>query len=150
MPIPLEEAWNFFSSPLNLAKLTPKEMGLKATSPFSADTKMYEGMIITYKVTPLLGIKMNWMTEITHVKEHEYFVDEQRFGPYALWHHEHHFKRIKGGVHMTDILNYAIPYGPLGRLANTLLVKKQVEKVFTYREKAIVDLFGAFKEVHSR
>ena len=145
MPIPLEDAWDFFSSPLNLAKITPKEMNFTVTSPFTADTKMYEGMIITYKVSPLLGIKMDWMTEITHVKEHEYFVDEQRFGPYALWHHQHHFKKINCGVHMTDILNYAIPYGPLGTLANKLLVKKQVENIFKYREKAIVDMFGVYK-----
>ena len=145
IPIPLEDAWDFFSSPLNLAKITPKEMGFKVTSPFTPDTKMYEGMLISYKITPVFGIKMNWMTEITIVKEHDYFVDEQRFGPYAMWHHEHHFKRIKGGVHMTDILNYAIPYGPIGRLANALIVKKKVEDIFSYREKAIIDLFGVFK-----
>ena len=145
MPIPLEDAWDFFSSPLNLTKITPKEMKFNVTSPFTADTKMYEGMIITYKVSPVLGIKLDWMTEITHVKEHEYFVDEQRFGPYALWHHQHHFKSIKGGVHMKDILNYAIPYGPIGTLANKILVKKQVSKIFEYREKAIVDMFGIFK-----
>ncbi|MES2279538.1 MAG: SRPBCC family protein [Bacteroidota bacterium] len=145
IPIPLEDAWDFFSSPLNLAKITPKEMGFRVTSPFLPDTKMYEGMIITYKITPLFGIKMNWMTEITIVKQHEYFVDEQRFGPYAMWHHEHHFKKIKGGVQMTDILNYAIPYGPIGTIANKLIVKKQVEKVFAHREKAIVDLFGVYK-----
>jgi len=103
---------------------------------------MYEGMIITYKISPLLGIKLNWMTEITHVKEGEYFVDEQRFGPYALWHHEHHFKAIKGGVLMSDILYYAIPFGPIGRLTNSVYVGKQIEKIFTYREKAIKELFG--------
>ena len=106
---------------------------------------MYEGMIITYKITPLFGIKMNWMTEITHVKEGEYFVDEQRFGPYAMWHHEHHFKTIKGGVQMNDILTYAIPYGPIGRLSNSILVGKQVKKIFSYREKAIDELFGVYK-----
>ncbi|GAB3908709.1 SRPBCC family protein [Mucilaginibacter boryungensis] len=145
IPIPLEDAWDFFSSPFNLGKITPKAMGFKVTSPFAPDTKMYEGMLISYKITPVFGIKMNWMTEITIVKEHDYFVDEQRFGPYAMWHHEHHFKRIKGGVHMTDILNYAIPYGPIGRLANALIVKKKVEDIFSYREKAIVDLFGVYK-----
>ncbi|QKJ30772.1 SRPBCC family protein [Mucilaginibacter mali] len=144
IPIPLEQAWDFFSSPMNLAKITPAEMNFKVTSPFDPVAKMYEGMIITYKITPLLGIKMNWMTEITHIKAHEYFVDEQRFGPYAMWHHEHHFKEIKGGVQMTDILNYAIPYGPIGTLANSLLVKKQVEKIFSYREKVIVEMFGIF------
>lgn len=145
LPIPLEDAWDFFSSPLNLARITPREMGFKVTSPYRADAKMYEGMIITYKITPLFGIKMNWMTEITHVKEGEYFVDEQRFGPYALWHHQHHFKKIKGGVLMTDILNYAIPYGPFGTIANKIIVQKQIRKIFEYREKAIVDLFGKFK-----
>jgi ligand-binding SRPBCC domain-containing protein len=142
VPINLEQAWDFFSSPLNLAKITPKEMNFVVTSDYTADTKMYPGMIITYIVSPVLGIKMNWMTEITHVKEGEYFVDEQRFGPYALWHHQHHFKSIPGGVLMSDILNYAIPYGILGRLANTILVEKQIKKIFSYREKAIKELFG--------
>lgn len=142
IPISLEEAWDFFSSPLNLAKITPKEMHFVVTSDYGVDTKIYAGMIITYIVSPVLGIKMNWMTEITHVKEGEYFIDEQRFGPYALWHHQHHFKTIKGGVLMTDILNYAIPYGAIGRLANTLFVDKQIKQIFSYREKAIKELFG--------
>jgi ligand-binding SRPBCC domain-containing protein len=142
IPISLDEAWDFFSSPLNLARITPKEMKFVVTSEFNVDTKMYPGMIITYHVSPLFGIKLNWMTEITHVKDHEYFVDEQRFGPYALWHHQHHFKEIPGGVEMTDILNYAIPYGIFGRLSNTLLVGKQVKKIFGYRVKAVEDLFG--------
>ena len=103
---------------------------------------MYPGMIITYKVSPVLGIKMDWMTEITHVKEGAYFVDEQRFGPYALWHHQHHFKEIDGGVLMRDILNYAIPLGPLGRFANLVFVKGQIDKIFSFREKAIIELFG--------
>ncbi len=145
IPISLEEAWDFFSSPLNLAKITPKEMNFIVTSDYNKETKMYPGMIITYKVSPILGIKMNWMTEITHVKEGEYFVDEQRFGPYALWHHQHHFKAIKGGVLMKDILNYAIPYGIIGRLGNTILVDKQIKKIFDYREKAIKSLFGVYK-----
>ena len=145
LPIPLAEAWDFFSSPLNLAKITPPQMKFKVTSNHLADTKIYPGMIITYKVSPVLGIKMNWMTEITQVKDGEYFVDEQRVGPYALWHHEHHFKAIKGGVLMTDMLNYAVPYGIIGRLGNTLLVNKEVKKIFTYREKAVNDLFGVYK-----
>jgi len=109
------------------------------------DTRIYPGMIITYNVSPLFGIKMNWTTEISHVKEQEYFVDEQRTGPFALWHHQHHFKVVKGGVLMTDLLNYAIPYGIIGRIANTLLVEKQVKNIFVYRTKAINDLFGKFK-----
>ena len=117
-------------------------MGFVVTSAYNNDTKIYPGMIITYKISPLLGIKMNWMTEITHVKEGEYFIDEQRFGPYALWHHQHHFKTIEGGVLMNDILNYAIPYGIIGRLANAMFVSKKIDMIFKYRRKAIIDLFG--------
>src|ERR1700744_2444487 len=117
-------------------------MKFDVTSDYNEHTKMYPGMIITYKISPLLGIKMNWMTEITHVKEKEYFIDEQRFGPYALWHHQHHFKEVKGGVQMTDIVNYAIPYGFVGRLANSLIVKKKLKGVFDYREEVIGGMFG--------
>lgn len=146
IPISLEEAWDFFSSPLNLAKITPDTMKFVVTSDYTADTKIYAGMIITYKISPLLGIKMNWMTEITHVKEGEYFVDEQRFGPYALWHHQHHFKAVKGGVVINDILNYAIPYGVIGRLTNAIYVSSQIKQIFEYREKAIREMFGEIKQ----
>jgi len=145
IPISLEQAWDFFSSPLNLAKITPSDMKFVVTSDYKPDTKMYEGMIITYKISPLLGIKMDWMTEITHVSDKQYFVDEQRFGPYALWHHQHHFKEIKGGVLMNDILHYAIPYGPIGRLSNSIFVGNKVKQIFAYREKAIEKLFGVYK-----
>jgi ligand-binding SRPBCC domain-containing protein len=144
IPITLDEAWDFFSSPLNLAKITPKEMKFVVTSNYNGDTKMYPGMIITYKVSPLFGIKLNWMTEITHVQPNKYFVDEQRFGPYALWHHQHHFKEIPGGVEMTDILNYAVPYGVIGRITNSLLVGKEVKRIFNYRYKAVEYLFGKY------
>lgn len=120
-------------------------MNFVVTSGYTADTKMYPGMLISYKITPLFGIKMNWVTEITHVKDMEYFVDEQRAGPYAMWHHQHHFKEIKGGVHMIDILTYAIPYGMLGRLANTLLVEKEIKKAFAYREEQANKLFGVYR-----
>ncbi|MDB5153965.1 MAG: hypothetical protein JWR54_2716 [Mucilaginibacter sp.] len=142
IPTTLDKAWDFFSSPLNLAKITPPEMSFMTTSDYKEGAKMYPGMIITYKVSPLLGIRMNWMTEITYVKEKEYFVDEQRFGPYALWHHQHHFKEMEGGVMMTDIIHYAIPYGFIGTLANNLLVKNQIKKIFDYREDSIAHLFG--------
>ncbi|MFD2873363.1 hypothetical protein ACFS5N_12835 [Mucilaginibacter ximonensis] len=145
LPIPLAETWDFFTSPLNLAKITPANMGFTVTSPYDAQSKVYPGMIITYKIKPLFGISMDWMTEITHVKDQDYFVDEQRFGPYALWHHEHHFKEIDGGVHMTDILNYAIPYGVIGRLSNALLVRKEILKIFAHREKAINEIFGVYR-----
>ena len=146
IPISLDEAWDFFSSPLNLAEITPKEMNFVVTSDFTKDTKMYPGMIITYKVSPLFGIKLSWMTEITHVQDKVYFVDEQRFGPYALWHHQHHFKEIPGGVEMTDILNYAIPYGFIGRLSNKLLVGKEIKKIFDHRVKAVEAKFGKYGE----
>jgi ligand-binding SRPBCC domain-containing protein len=142
IPISLDEAWDFFSSPLNLEKITPADMRFVVTSDYTADTKMYAGMIITYKISPLAGIKLNWMTEITHVQDKQYFVDEQRFGPYALWHHQHHFKEIAGGVAMTDILNYAIPFGIVGRLTNKVYVGKKVKDIFDYRVKAVEELFG--------
>lgn len=145
LPISLEQAWDFFSSPLNLAKITPKKMAFIITSDYTAGQKMYEGMIITYKVAPLLGIKLDWMTEITHVKDGEYFIDEQRFGPFKFWHHEHHFKAIDGGVLMTDKLIYGMPLGFLGQIANAITVSKQTEEIFTYREKAVEELFGVYK-----
>jgi ligand-binding SRPBCC domain-containing protein len=145
LPTTLDKAWDFFSSPLNLSKITPPDMGFVVTSGHSEGEKIYAGMIITYTITPLLGIKMNWMTEITHVKEKEYFVDEQRFGPYAMWHHQHHFKQVEGGVQMTDLLHYAIPYGFIGRIANSLIVASKVKKIFDFREEAIAHLFGTKK-----
>ncbi|MGN6178149.1 MAG: SRPBCC family protein [Mucilaginibacter sp.] len=140
IPITLDEAWDFFSSPLNLEKITPDDINFVVTSDYPPGTKMYPGMIVTYTVKPLFGIKMNWMTEITHVKEKEYFVDEQRFGPYALWHHQHHFKQVNGGIIMTDIVNYAIPYYFIGRVANTLIVKNKLKQVFEYRKKRIEEM----------
>jgi ligand-binding SRPBCC domain-containing protein len=145
VPISLQEAWDFFSSPLNLAKITPKSMSFVITSDYTKDTKMYEGMLISYEVSPLLGIKMDWVTEITYVKDGEYFIDDQRFGPFALWHHEHHFKSIEGGVLMTDKLTYAVPFGFLGRIANSLVVAKQTQDIFNYREKAVEEMFGVYK-----
>lgn len=135
-------AWDFFTSPLNLVKITPPDMGFIVTSGYRKEEKVYAGMIITYTVAPLFGIKLRWMTEITHVKEKEYFVDEQRFGPYALWHHQHHFKKVEGGVSMTDIVNYAIPYGFLGTIINNMIVSKKLKAVFDFREEAIGHLFG--------
>jgi len=117
-------------------------MNFVVTSDYKQGVNVYPGMIITYKVSPLLGIKMNWMTEITHVKEQEYFVDEQRFGPYALWHHQHHFKTVDGGVLMTYTVNYAIGYGFIGRIANSLVVKKKLKEVFSFREKVIMEIFS--------
>lgn len=142
IPTTLDKAWDFFTSPLNLVKITPTDINFVVTSEFKDSDKVYPGMIITYFISPLFSIKLRWMTEITHVKEKEYFVDEQRFGPYALWHHQHHFKQVEGGVMMTDIINYAIPYGFIGRIANSLFVKKKLREVFSFREEVIRNLFG--------
>lgn len=144
VPISLEKAWDFFSSPKNLAEITPDHLGFKITSTDVRD-KMYPGQIITYKVKPLLGIPLPWMTEITHVQDKEYFVDEQRFGPYALWHHKHFFKEIEGGVECIDKVDYKLPFGPLGSIAHGLFVKKQLQGIFDYRFKKLEELFGKWE-----
>ncbi len=143
LPISLEEAWAFFSSPLNLREITPPYMRFEVLSDPKWVGKMYPGQIITYTVRPLLGIPLFWMTEITHVREGEFFVDEQRVGPYALWHHQHHFKPIEGGVEMTDLVHYRLPLGILGDLAQALFVRRQLEEIFDYRYRVLEQRFGA-------
>ena len=144
LPISVEEAWGFFSNPRNLQKITPKNMGFNITSEFFKQ-KMYAGQIITYIVRPMLGIKMNWMTEITQVKDKEFFIDEQRVGPYKIWHHQHHFKAIDGGVEMTDIIDYVVPLGFLGRLVEPILVRKKLKEIFDYREIKMDEMFGIIR-----
>lgn len=136
VPITIDQAWDFFSSPKNLKKITPDYLGFEITSN-SKNEKMYAGMIITYIVKPLLGIPLRWMTEIKHVDEPNFFVDEQRVGPYKIWHHEHHFKEVDGGVDMTDIVHYAMPFGILGTIAHAITVKRQLNQIFDYRIEAI-------------
>jgi len=141
VPATINEVWNFISAPANLKKITPEYMGFDITSEMLSE-KMYPGMIITYRVSPVLGIKMNWVSEITHVKEKEYFVDEQRSGPYSIWHHEHKIEPVEGGVLMTDIVSYKPPFGILGSIANSLFIKKQLEEIFDYRTNAMENVFG--------
>lgn len=141
LPISLDVAWDFFSSPANLKKITPADMGFNVVSKYHGD-KMYPGQIIEYRVSPVLGIPLYWMTEITHVQDKEYFVDEQRFGPYSMWHHQHHFKAVDGGVEMTDIVHYKLPLWFLGDIANTLFVKKQLQHIFEYRYKIVEQQFA--------
>jgi ligand-binding SRPBCC domain-containing protein len=141
IPISLEQAWGFFSSPANLQVITPAKMGFKTISRHHGE-KMYAGQIIEYKVKPLLGIPIYWMTEITHVEDKRYFIDEQRFGPYDMWHHQHHFKAIEGGVEMTDVVHYKNPLWVLGELANSLFVKNQIKDIFNYRFTKVEELFG--------
>ncbi len=145
LPISQELAWEFLSSPENLAVITPPHMGFHI---LSKDTKkMFPGQIIQYNVSPFPKYTTRWVTEITHVKEGEYFVDEQRFGPYALWHHKHFLKPIPGGVEMEDIIDYKIPFGIIGQLANSLIVKKQLLTIFKYRETKLAELFGKIEGI---
>lgn len=141
LPITLEEAWDFFSSPNNLARITPPDMGFIITSDKKDGEKMYAGQIITYIIKPMLGIPVKWMTEITHVKEGDYFIDEQRFGPYKLWHHRHSFKKTATGVEMHDEVNYVLPMGFFGTIAHKLFVRKRIEYIFEHRTKVLDDFF---------
>lgn len=140
LPISTAEAWEFLSDPKNLKVITPDYMGFHILS--GADRAMFAGQIIQYIVTPVFGIKTKWVTEITHVKEGAYFVDEQRFGPYSLWHHKHFIKEIEGGVEMEDIIDYKVPFGWLGQLAHPILVQPKLNEIFTYRRKKLIELFG--------
>ena len=144
IPVPLDKAWNFFSSPANLQDITPGNLGFNIISKHHGE-KMYAGQIIEYNVSPVFGIPLYWMTEITHVEEGNYFVDEQRFGPYSLWHHQHHFKAVTGGVEMTDIVHYKLPFWILGDIAQTLFVKKQLKAIFDFRFQKVEALFGTVK-----
>jgi ligand-binding SRPBCC domain-containing protein len=137
----VEEAWEFISNPSNLAKITPDYMGFDIRTPRLPE-KIYPGLIIAYRVRPLMGIPMTWLTEITQVSEKSYFVDEQRRGPYALWHHEHWVIPVESGVLMKDLVTYVLPAGSLGDMAQRMFVKKQLEGIFQYREQALVQIFG--------
>lgn len=140
----IDEIWEFISSPGNLKEITPDYMGFDIMTN-NLPEKMYPGMIISYKVSPLLGIKMTWVTEITQVVEKKYFVDEQRVGPYSIWHHQHIIEPIKNGVLMTDIVSYAPPLGFLGALANSLLIKNKLNEIFDYRTQAVEKRYGIYE-----
>ena len=141
IPITLSEAWDFFSTPKNLAKITPEHMGFKILY-MSGGEKAYAGQIIQYHVNVLPGIKVNWVTEIAHVQERYYFIDEQRVGPYSLWHHQHHFKEVKGGVEMTDEVNYALPFGWLGQVVHWIFVEREVNRIFDHRFNVLEKYFN--------
>lgn len=140
IPARLDEVWDFMSKPENLKKITPTYMGFDITAK-SREGKMYPGMMISYMVRPVFQIPTTWVTEITKVKENEYFIDEQRIGPYRLWHHEHHLEAQDGGVLMTDIVSYAPPFGILGRMANTFLIRRKLKAIFDYRVAALEKYF---------
>ena len=136
----LQTCWDFFSSPANLKRITPSYMGFDVKT--EVPTHMYEGLIIAYTVKPLLGIPVEWVTEITHVKDKSFFVDEQRKGPYTMWHHEHHFKEVEGGIEMTDIVSYIVPMGIIGKMVHPFIVKPKLEEIFAYRFKIVEEVFG--------
>jgi ligand-binding SRPBCC domain-containing protein len=142
LPISLEQAWDYFSSPQNLKDITPEYMDFQVTSDPEFLQRMYPGQVITYYVKPILRIPLFWMTEITHVVDHRFFVDEQREGPYKMWHHQHHFRAINGGVEMTDLVHYQLPLGILGRFAHWLFVEKQLKGIFDYRYQKLEQVFG--------
>lgn len=136
-----EEVWSFICNPANLTKITPDHLGFKVLSE-SISEEMYPGMIIKYKVSPLFNIPMTWVTEITHVEKGSYFVDEQRVGPYKIWHHEHHLIEVSNGVELLDIITYQPPLGILGDIANTVLIKRDLEEIFEYRRKVLDRYFN--------
>jgi ligand-binding SRPBCC domain-containing protein len=140
-PAQMPAVWDFFSQPANLKNITPSNLGFNIVSRHHGQ-QMYAGQIIEYTVKPILGIPLYWMTEITQVKDQQFFIDEQRYGPYSLWHHQHHFKAVANGVEMTDIVHYRLPLGLLGTLANGLFVQAQLRSIFDFRIKKAEELLG--------
>lgn len=141
----ISEVWDFISSPENLKYITPPYLGFEILNK-NISEKMYPGMIISYKVSPMFGIKMKWVTEITHIKEKDYFVDEQRIGPYSMWHHQHKIVEAKGGTLMTDIVTYKPPFGILGALSNRMFLRKQLDDIFYFRKNVFEKRFGIFNK----
>lgn len=145
LPLSLDKSWDFFSNPKNLKLLTPPHMGFEITN--DIEGKMYAGQIISYIIRPLLNIPMTWVTEIAHVQAPHYFIDEQRFGPYTFWHHEHRFREIENGVEMTDTIYYKLPLGPLGKILHAVKVKSDLESIFTFRKNVLDKMFGVYQNL---
>jgi len=141
IPAAAPAVWRFFSDPRNLLAITPPFLHLKMTNEM-VDETVYAGQLITYHVRPLLGIPLTWVTQITQLVEEKFFVDEQLRGPYALWHHQHLFRPLNEGIEMTDIVHYALPFGPLSNLA-TRPVRKKLREIFLYRQQRIAERFGS-------
>lgn len=139
LPLSPEAAWAFFSDPANLQEITPPSLSFEITS--EVPERMYAGLIVTYRIRALWSIPMTWVTEITHVEAPRYFVDEQRFGPYRFWHHQHHFRRVEGGVELTDIVHYSPP-GPGAPLVDRLVVGPRLREIFRYRREFLAERFG--------
>jgi ligand-binding SRPBCC domain-containing protein len=144
LPVGLSVAWDFFSDPRNLGRMTPPSLAIEITS--EPPPRMVPGMIITYTIRPLLGIPVRWVTEITHVREPNLFVDEQRFGPYRFWHHQHHFREVDGGIEMEDLVHYSLPFGGIGRVLGGSYVRRQLAGVFSFRRTFLEKTFGTMPE----
>jgi ligand-binding SRPBCC domain-containing protein len=140
LSIQLHDAWRFFSDPYNLQRITPPWLDFSITSEISE--KMYAGMIIIYRIKIMFGLPTNWITEITHVQEPIFFVDEQRFGPYRFWHYQHIFKETVKGIEMQDIVHYALPFGIIGQLINQLLIQNKINEIFNFRRQALDQIFN--------
>lgn len=140
LPITLAEAWTFFSDPRNLPPITPPALHFRLTCEVPA--RMHPGMLVTYRLTPLPFLAIRWVTEITHVVEPYLFVDEQRFGPYRFWHHQHHFRPVAKGTEMRDLVSYVLPFGFIGRPA-TFIVRRQLANIFDFRRDYLWQRFAA-------
>jgi len=140
LPVGLDAAWEFFSDPRNLERITPPSLGIEITS--DLPERMHPGMLVTYRVRPFPGFPVRWVTEITHVREPILFVDEQRFGPYRFWHHQHHFREIDGGTEVIDRVHYALPFGFLGWLLGSGIVRRQLAEIFSFRKRFLEEAFG--------
>ena len=137
----MNTVWEFIANPRNLKTITPDYMGFDITSEEVSEL-MYEGMIISYKVSRFFNIKNDWVTEITRIRENEFFVDEQRIGPYVFWHHQHFFRQTDQGIDMRDKVTYSPPFGVLGAICNSLFIRKKLEDIFNYRKEAIEKLLS--------
>lgn len=141
IPAPITQVWEFFSNPRNLSRITPQGMGF-ATEAEGLPERIRTGLMITHRLRPFLNVPITWLTEITHVVENQLFIDEQRVGPYAVWHHEHEFHDLGGNrTEMVDRVTYVPPFGPLGELVHPWLIKPELDRVFAYREQALRQLF---------
>lgn len=143
LPIDQEKAWDFFSSPDNLEKITPSSLAFTKIY-HHANKNVYDGQILVYTISPFWKIELEWVTEIIAVQKPTYFVDEQKFGPYAFWHHEHWFSPIPGGVLVEDVIYYKMPFGLIGRLLNHIKIRKDLEMIFSYRHETLEKLFGSY------
>jgi len=141
LPAPVSRAWDFFSDPRNLQRITPPALAIRITS--DLPPRMHPGMLVTYTITPFPGVTLRWVTEITHVREPVLFVDEQRFGPYRFWHHQHHFREEQGGTLVEDLVHYALPFGAAGRIFGGPLVRRQLDGIFSFRTRFLREAFGA-------